>query len=129
MGSRGEYKMTHDKYLFRLKWTLIIIFFLTMFIGLDLTHVWYHEHAHAAIFDAYGVDYTYGWQFQGMILQFYVQANDTSKCNETCMALQMESEIYTYNLAWIFYSLWMMLFIYLIKCFFDDVDKIKKETP
>jgi len=101
--------------------------FFLLCISLDLSHVWYHEHAHGAIYDAYGVDYEYGWEMDGVILTFYVYTSDARKCNETCEALQMENEIYTYNLRSIFYSIWMIFFIYLLKCFYDDLSLHKQK--
>jgi hypothetical protein len=109
-----------EKIFFKLKWSLIFIFFFSFFIISDFTHVYYHEQVHAAIFDSYNVEYTYGWEFRGALLAFYVASNDTRNCDAMCMGLQMENEIVSYNLAYIFYSLWIIMFIYLIKCYVKD---------
>jgi len=94
-----------------------------MFIISDLTHVWYHEKVHAAIYDQYKVKYNYGWKFDNLLLVFFVESNDTRNCDVVCQSLQMENEIYSYNLAYIFYSLWILAFIYLIIKFWSDFQK------
>ena len=111
------------KGIFKRKWICLFICFIIFFVGIDLTHVYYHEHAHGAIYDQYNVNYTYGWSFNGGMIQFYTLANDSSllNCNEVCKSLQTENEIYTYNLAYIFYGIWTIAFLFLIKYFFDDV--------
>lgn len=130
MDENRQYEIAkEDKKLFKLKWILIFIFYFIFFIGIDGMHVYYHEKTHAAIYDVYKVNYSYGWSVQDIVfIAFYVETNDSSmrNCDETCMALQIESEIYTYNLAWIFYSIWIIFFLYLLKCFFEDAKENKK---
>ena len=114
---------SRNKQIFKIKWALITVFFFAMFIGIDVAHVWYHEKVHAAIYDMYGISYTHGWKFEGAIIAFYVQSDDISNCDVVCRSLQMENEIIAYNQAQIYYSLWMILFLYLLKCIFDDIRK------
>ena len=140
MGSCGEYKIMEDlqtqpsktpqletptqkrnKKLLKAKWITLFIMFIVAFVTADLTHVYYHEGVHAAIYDAYNVDYTYGWRFGWTAITFYVQTNDASNCNEICQSLQIENEIVSYNQSFIFYGVWIIFTLYLIKCFFDDM--------
>ena len=120
-----ELTKKRNKRIFRIKWVLIFILFFSGFIMTDMVHVWYHEHAHAAIYDEYGVKYTYGWKFDGLAIAFYVQTNDSSirNCNEVCISLQMENELISYNIAYVFYGTWILFFIYLVKCFWEDIIK------
>ena len=112
----------------KFKWFLLCAMFFILFISIDSAHIWYHEKVHAAIFDTYNVEYTHGWKFEGVAIAFYVEAQDTRNCDVVCMSLQMESEIYTYNLAYIYYGIWFIFFIYLMKCFLQDVhDQLRKE--
>jgi hypothetical protein len=108
----------------KVKWIFLFIMFFLLFISTDVTHVWYHEKVHAAIYDMYDVKYNYGWKLEGVAIAFYVQADDMRNCDVVCMSLQMENEIYAYNIAYIFYGIWMIFFIYLIKCTWDDYIKL-----
>jgi hypothetical protein len=121
--SLEEYNKRQSKKVLQLKWAFIFTMFFLMFIVTDIAHVWYHEKVHATIYDQYNVKYNYGWKFEGVALVFYVESNDMRNCDVVCMSLQMENEIYAYNLAYIFYSLWMIFFVYLIKCVWDEVIK------
>jgi hypothetical protein len=107
--------------LFKLKWTIIFVMFFMFFICIDLIHVYYHEQVHAAIYSNYNVKYDYGWKIDGIALVFYVQTNDSRNCDQVCRSLQMENEIFSYNIAYVFYGAFMLFLIYLIKCYFDDV--------
>ena len=114
------------KKIFNAKWISLFAIFIILFISLDMIHVYYHEHAHGAIYDAYNVKYTYGWDMEGIAIGFFTQTNDSRNCDVICESLQIENEIYSYNQAYIFYSLWMILFVYLVKCFFDDSMRLRK---
>ena len=106
-----------------LKWSTILFMFFMFFIVIDAAHIYFHEKVHAAIYDSYGVEYTYGWKFEGVAIVFYVATEDASKCDVVCQSLQMENEIYSYNIAYIFYAMWMIFFIYMMKCLWEDTTK------
>jgi len=107
--------------IFKIKWWTIGFMFVIIFMAADLTHVFYHESTHAAIYDSYGVDYTYGWKMSWTGITFYVQTDDASRCDVVCQSLQLENEIFSYNQVYIFYGLWLIFFIYLAKHFFEDM--------
>ena len=111
---------------FRVKWICIFaIFIIFLYFG-EGARIFYHENVHAAIYDQYGINYTKGWGFDGIILYFYVKterADYALRCDDTCAALQTENEIISYNQTYIYYALWMIAFIYLCKCFWEDAEK------
>ena len=110
----------------RAKWIMILVSFFILFAAVDLGRTFYHESVHGAIFDSYGVSYFKGYSFGDInmgIISFYVQSNDTKiweKCDRTCMALQLENEIFTYNMSALYYSLWMLFFMFLLKSCWDE---------
>jgi hypothetical protein len=118
---RKEKLRARSKKIFKTKWIMLFVSFFLVFVVIDLAHVYYHEHVHGAIYDAYGVEYTYGFKFNILDMAFFTKADDRSNCDVVCMSLQLENEIFTYNIMYLFYALWMIFFIYLIKCFWDDV--------
>jgi hypothetical protein len=63
-----------------------------------------HERVHGAINNQYGMESTYGWEFNGLMITAFtkaiIPANHTygELCNETCSMLHVQNEIVTYNL-------------------------------
>ena len=121
-----KYENKKSRQSFKRKWLFIFIAWLLLFGCTEFIHVWYHEDSHRAIYDSYNISYTSGidaskW-YTG-IITFYVQADDqdfNKKCDTTCNALELEVEVFGYNLSGIFYSIWMISFLYLIKSLMTD---------
>jgi len=114
------------------KWIAYAILFTVMFITTELSFTFYHEGVHGAIYDQYGVNYTYGFMFDPDMFYapaFYIQAVDSSYqlCNEVCGSLQTENEIISYNMRALSYTIWSLFIFWIFMKFVDENNQLKEE--
>ena len=115
------------------KWFSYVILFLVLFLSMEMGYSFYHEGVHGAIFDQYGVNYTYGFMFDSEMFYapaFYTKTTDSSYqlCNEVCGSLQTENEIISYNMRALSYSMWALFVFWLFMKFVDENNQLKEDA-
>ena len=130
MDKDRKYKMNRKQ--LRYKWFIYIMLFSIMFLGTELGFSFYHEGVHGAIYDQYGVNYTYGFMFDPDMFYapaFYTQAVDSSYqlCNEVCGSLQTENEIISYNMRALSYTIWSLFIFWLFMKFVEERAQVDDE--
>jgi len=121
-----------NRHQFRIKWLVYIILIILMITLSELGFSFYHEGVHGAIFNQYGVNYTYGFMFDPDMFYtpaFYTKTTDSSYqlCNEICGSLQTENEIISYNIHALSYTIWMIFIFWVFMTFVNEDIKLKKE--
>ena len=132
MGKDRQHKM--NKKQLKHKWIIYMILFSIMFMSVELGFSFYHEGVHAAIYNQYGVNYTYGFMFDKDMFYapaFYVATVDSSYrlCNEICGSLQTENEIISYNIHALSYTIWAIFMFCLFMMYINERTKVEEEQP
>jgi len=121
-----------NRHQFRIKWLVYIILIILMITLSELGFSFYHEGVHGAIFNQYGVNYTYGFMFDPDMFYtpaFYTKTTDSSfqLCNEICGSLQTENEIISYNMHAISYTLWSIFLFLIFMVYVNEESKLKEK--
>ena len=114
------------------KWIVYTILLLVMFMTIELGFSFYHEGVHGAIFNQYGVNYTYGFTFDPDMFYtpaFYTKTTDSSfqLCNEVCGSLQTENEIISYNVHALSYTIWAIFTFWLFMTFINESNQLAEK--
>ena len=117
---------------FGIKWFIYLALIVMMIMTTELGFSFYHEGVHGAIYNQYGVNYTYGFMFDPDMFYapaFYTKTTDSSYqlCNEICGSLQTENEIISYNIHALSYTIWMIFIFWVFMTFVNEDIKLKKE--